>query len=595
MNFQLQRRAFLASKDFYNRKLNSNRDLLNASIDVRDAVGSQIASLVPICRFNMGSQEVISKLTMWRNEHQDTFPSRFLATDEGTRTWIESHLVENPDRMLFLVVDLEMRIVAHVGAAVHENAPGFELDSVMKGSQDLPPGFMVTVTSALHGFLNKEFMIDELRLKVLLSNTRAVKFYEKLGYVELERTGLRWDGEHGASNLVESDRALPHDSYVAMSKDLSRLEDVPQMILTAGPSVGANEIVYTAEAAKFGWNERHSDYLNEFEGVFREITGAKFAMATSSCTAALHLAYSSLGLGPGDEVIVPELTWVATAAAVRYTGATPVFADVDSRSWTMSTSSVRALITDKTKAIVPVHLYGYSADMASVMDLATEFDLKVVEDAAPSIGTSFGDRHVGTFGDVGCFSFQGAKLLVTGEGGMVVTDDPDIAKRLRKLQEHGRKPETFWIEELGFKYKMSNLQAAFGLGQLERMEVQVAQKEQINLWYRDMLSQVEGIHFQEAFESSKSIHWMTSIRFETELGIQIPEFRSYLKENGVDTRPVFPSISQYPMWPIRQDPQPISSLIARTAVNLPSGVGLSRGSVEKVSNTIQAFMELKRG
>jgi len=496
--------------------------------------------------------------------------------------------------MVFLVLDMEMRIVAHIGAAIDDEASGFELDSVMKGSKDLPPEFMMNVASAFHSFLNKEFMIEELRLKVLSSNTRAVKFYQKLGYLESARTALRWNGDHGTSSLIESQQAPPHDSYVAMRKDLTRLEDVPQMILTAGPSVGANEIVYAAEAAKFGWNDRHSDYLNEFEGAFREITGARFAMATSSCTAALHLAYSSLGIGPGDEVIVPELTWVATASAVRYTGATPVFADVDPQTWTISTSSARRLITKKTKAIAPVHLYGYSADMTSVMELAAEYNLKVIEDAAPSIGTSFGDQHVGTFGDVGCFSFQGAKLLVTGEGGMVVTEDPDIAKKLRKLQEHGRKPETFWIEELGYKYKMSNLQAAFGLGQLERMEVQVAKKEQINLWYRDLLSQVDGIHFQEAFEYSKSIHWMSSIRFDAELGIEIPEFRAYLKENGVDTRPVFPSISQYPMWPVKQDPQPISSLIARTAVNLPSGVGLSRGSVEKVSSTIKSFMELKR-
>jgi hypothetical protein len=241
-------------------------------------------------------------------------------------------------------------------------------------------------------------------------------------------------------------------------------------ILTAGPSISPLEMSYVSDAVENGWNLHHSDYLGRFENEFAEFIGSSYALATSSCTGALHLALLAMGIGNGDEVLVPDITWVATASAVMYVGAKPIFIDIDPDTWTIDLKNAEEKITDKTKAIIPVHLYGYGVNMRAVMELATKYSLRVIEDAAPAIGTRINGKMAGSFGDFGCFSFQGAKLLVTGEGGMLVTNSKDLYDRARKIQDHGRRPGTFWIEELGYKYKMNNITAALGLGQIQRVD-----------------------------------------------------------------------------------------------------------------------------
>ena len=225
-------------------------------------------------------------------------------------------------------------------------------------------------------------------------------------------------------------------------RSLEHNQVIPDSILTAGPSISPMEVAYVEKATRIGWNQSHSDYIQDFEKSFAEYLGVKYALATSSCTGALHLAFNALGIGKGDEVIVPEITWVATASAVKYTGATPVFCEIDKKSWTIETSAIEKLITSKTKAISPVHLYGYPANMEIIMSIAKKYNLFVVEDAAPAIGAKVGEKFAGSFGDINCFSFQGAKMLVTGEGGMLVTNNEDLYHKARQDQEHGRKPGT---------------------------------------------------------------------------------------------------------------------------------------------------------
>jgi perosamine synthetase len=316
-------------------------------------------------------------------------------------------------------------------------------------------------------------------------------------------------------------------------------------------------------------------------------------MATSSCSGALHLSLLALGIGPGDEVIVPEVTWVATASAVQYVGATPVFADINPLDWTISIESVKKLLTPKTKAIIPVHLYGYAAAAPELMELANSFDIRIIEDAAPAIGTLIGANKVGSFGDFGCFSFQGAKLLVTGEGGMLVTNDSDLFAKARKIQDHGRRPGTFWIEELGYKYKMNNITAALGLAQIQRSENQIFRKRRINSWYKSNLGDLKGISFQEERPDTQSICWMTSIVLDDSINVSRDEVMSYLARSGVDSRPAFPAISQYSFWPTEQLAQPVGKFIGERAINLPSGVMLTRESIDRVSEAIIAIVESK--
>ena len=359
-----------------------------------------------------------------------------------------------------------------------------------------------------------------------------------------------------------------------------------EMILTAGPSIGSREKVFALDAATNGWNNQWSKYLNEFEKKFAEYVGVKYAIATSSCTGALHISLNALGIGPGDEVIVPEVTWVASANAIRYVGATPVFADIDKKTWNISPESIENLITKNTKAIIPVHLYGNPCDMDKIMKIAKEHNLYVVEDAAPSIGAEYKGKKTGSFGDFAAFSFQGAKLAVTGEGGMICTNDDELYKKAYRIWDQGRIPGTFWIEELGVKYKMSNIQAALGLGQIIRNDSMVEAKRRINNWYKERIGNHPALDFWQEDENSKCIYWMSNIRLNENAKITREEFCNKLKDLKIDTRPVFPAISQYPYWPQKQDPQPIATEVGATGINLPSGVALTKDQINYVCDKI---------
>jgi perosamine synthetase len=298
----------------------------------------------------------------------------------------------------------------------------------------------------------------------------------------------------------------------------------------------------------------------------------------------------SAGIGPGDEVIVPETTWVATGAAVRYVGATPVFADVDEQSWTITPRAIEECISERTKAVMPVHLYGYPADMDGILAVARAHGILVVEDAAPAIGALVGVRPVGSFGDMAAFSFQGAKMLVTGEGGMLVTNNDELRARAWKQQDHGRVPGTFWIDEIGRKYKMSNLTAALGLAQLESAEIQIAKKRRINSWYRELLAETPGITFQEELPTTRSICWMTSVVLNDDV-ISREELVRALSAEGIDSRPVFPPISTYPIWGSASGKLGrVAAWIGERGVNLPSGVRLSRASVARVAEAVDRII-----
>jgi len=363
------------------------------------------------------------------------------------------------------------------------------------------------------------------------------------------------------------------------------------MILTAGPSISALESSYAYDAAKYGWNSSWSKYLSRFEQAFAEYVGADYALATSSCTGALQIALMALDIGPGDEVIVPDETWVATANAVRYVGATPVFADIELDSWNIDANSVENLITNKTKAIMPVHMYGHPARMDAIVDLANRYHLHIVEDAAPAIGAEWKGQRCGTFGDFAGFSFQGAKLLVTGEGGMLVTANKDLYEKAKKIWDQGRNPnKVFWIDADGVKFKMSNVQAAVGLGQIQRADELIEMKRRVFSWYEEGLADVPGIHLNKEVEGARSIYWMSSIYLDQSIDMSREDLIGSLRNQNVDTRPVFPAISQYPIWPRKQEPQPTALLVGQRAMNLPSGVCLRRDEVMYACEKIRAIL-----
>lgn len=372
----------------------------------------------------------------------------------------------------------------------------------------------------------------------------------------------------------------------------NRTKGIPKKrILTAGPLITNFEKLYVQDAVENGWNENSSKYIEEFENTFKSIVNSKYAVATSSCTGSIYLSLLASGIGPGDEVIVPEITWVATASAVKYTGATPIFADIDKETWTIDPESIKEVYTKNTKAIIPVHLYGNSSKMNQIMSFAKNKNLNVIEDAAPAIGATFKDKKLGTFGDYGCFSFQGAKLVVTGEGGMIVTNNKKNYEKLIKLNDHGRVPGTFWIDKLGYKFKMSNLQASFGLGQLQNLEQMIDSKRRIYNRYKKNLKELENISFIQETNNSKSIFWMTSITLnQNDSNKSSKKLMEYLNQKNIDTRPVFPPISQYPIWDKKYEPKINAKYIGENSINLPSGVTLKDSEIDYVSDKIIEFV-----
>lgn len=287
------------------------------------------------------------------------------------------------------------RPVAHLGLVIDPEGTGLEVDSVVRGVQG-HPGLMAAAMLTLERWATRETACEQLTLRVLGSNTHARDFYTHLGYVDIRSQDLAWEqdlmGRHLTLTATE-----PDDIFITMKKNISDVEAVPDPVPTAGPSVGPQEIAYSVDAARTGWQSHHSDYLRRFEAEFAQYIGVSHAMATSSCTGALHLALLAAGVGSGDEVIVPETTWVATASAVAYVGATPVFADICLDSWGMDPTSVRGLISEHTRAIIPVHLYGYAAPILELRAIADEFGLVMIEDAAPAVGTMVGGAKVGSF------------------------------------------------------------------------------------------------------------------------------------------------------------------------------------------------------
>jgi len=533
------------------------------------------------------NNERILFLTQWRDENQFAYPTKFKVSKEQTKKWLENNILLNNKRVMFWVIDNYFNLLGHIGVVLSDENQ-FEIDNVLKASKNIK-GLFSEAQKKLEIILQQEFNPSQIYLKVLNSNLKAINFYEKLNYKIIDKVDMKWDSQKDRDVLVPGFPA--DDVLVKMEKKLVDLISPPNQILTAGPSISSREIVYVNKAVSLGWNLNHSKYIKLFEEKFAQSVGSKYAMTTSSCTGALHLSLLSLGIGPGDEVIVPDITWVATASAVAYVGAKPVFADVDPVSWNITVESIQKVLTNKTKAIIPVHLYGFGAPMPEIVSFAKLNKLFIVEDAAPAIGTEIDGKFAGTFGQFGCYSFQGAKLLVTGEGGMLVSNDEDLMKKAWKIQDHGRKPGTFWIEELGYKYKMNNITAALGLAQIERVDVQIEKKREINNLYKELLSGIDQLSFQEELVKTKSICWMTSIQFTKTSGLDINFLAKYLGENGVDTRPVFPTIHSYPMWKVNIE-NPVASYISSNSINLPSGVALTHESVVKISNLILDWVKV---
>jgi len=551
-------------------------DLFSKSIEI-----SEIGFLLPVSEFHVKNKASIEKLAKWREENNHFFPNPFKVTYEGTKIWASEKLLKIEDRILFFVCANDGTLVGHLGFAncFNENEE-MELDNVVRGEKNIHDGIMGAAVLRLIRWANENFSPKQITLRVMKTNIHALNFYEKLGFKKNKEEKINPEKDLSEEN-----------TYIRMNYTVNTETYLPnETILTAGPSISSKEVYYVNQAIKYGWNNNWAGYLNSFEKSFAEYLGVENVFATSSCTGAMHIALKSLEIGPGDEVIVPDITWVATANAVTYVGATPIFADVEEDSWCLDPKSFESKITAKTKAVMPVHLYGHPANMEKIMTIAKKHNLYVIEDAAPAIGAKFKDKKVGTFGDFAAFSFQGAKLLVTGEGGMLVVNNKDLLYKAKKIWDQGREPGTFWINEKGLKYKMSNVQAAIGLGQIERADELVRAKRKIFAWYESRLKDIKSIKLNYESSWAQSIYWMTSITLLDNKSISRDDFIKALKLKKIDSRPVFPAISQYPIWEKKQEPSPIAKKIGENSINLPSGVCLKEEEIDYICRSIKEVL-----
>ena len=373
-----------------------------------------------------------------------------------------------------------------------------------------------------------------------------------------------------------------------------------ERIPVAGPWVTEREVSYVSDAAANGWYTNASGYVQRFEAAFASYLGVRHAVAVPHCTAALHLSLASLGIGAGDEVIVPELTWIATAAPITYVGATPVFADVDPHTWCITADAVRACVTPRTKAIIPVDLYGLTPDMDAVRAVADEFGLAIIEDAAQAIGCQYRGRAAGALGTVGTFSFHGTKTMTTGEGGMLVTDRTDLYERSLVLRDHGRTASNFkffYNTEVAFKYRMSNMQAAFGLAQLERIDELVAKKRQIFRWYEERLRDVAGVQLNAQPADIANTFWMASLVVSADYGLTNRELMARFDAEAIDTRPFFhplsglPAFSDTPAAKTAQARNRVAYDISPRGLNLPSALLLTEAQVDRVCAVLKRILQ----
>ena len=369
-------------------------------------------------------------------------------------------------------------------------------------------------------------------------------------------------------------------------------------IPVAGPWITDKEVSYAADAAANGWYERAGEYPRRFEEAMAAYVGSRYALSLPHCTAAIHLSLLALGVGPGDEVVVPDVTWIATAAPLSYVGATPVFADIDEHTWCLTPDSFEAVITPRTRAVIPVDLYGSMPQLDEIVGIARARDIAVVEDAAEAIGSAYRGRRAGSFGHTGVFSFHGSKTLVTGEGGMLVTNDRDLYDRVRFLSDHGRPPgdKYFLNSEIAYKYKMSSMQAAIGLAQIERVEELVARKREIHSWYREGLSDIEGLELNHEPEDVLNSFWMTTAVLDPDLGWMSRDLVTALDHYKIDSRPFFSPLSS--LTPYRQQPEALAARERNTVsyrvgprgINLPSALVLSRDNVAFVCESLREVL-----
>jgi len=369
---------------------------------------------------------------------------------------------------------------------------------------------------------------------------------------------------------------------------INRLRRIP----VASPLLSGNELTYVMECINTNWISSQGKFVREFERVFSSHHNGFSCLAVSNGTVALHLALEALGIKAGDEVLVPDLTFAASVNAILYTGATPVLIDIDPQSWNINTELLEKYLTHKTKAIMPVHLYGHPCEMNSIIKFAEKHNLFIIEDCAEALGSYYQGKPVGTFGDVSTFSFYGNKTITTGEGGMVVFKDKKIAELASTLRDHGMdKNKRYWHSQVGYNYRLTNLQAAIGVAQFERLAEFVAAKRRTAMQYNSTLSKYDYFQLPVERENCINSYWLYTFLVKESAPFSREELMEYLNLKGVETRPVFYPMHIMPPYISYGQPEDFttSKRVSDQGMSLPSSVNLTSFELDHICNEINFF------
>jgi perosamine synthetase len=365
------------------------------------------------------------------------------------------------------------------------------------------------------------------------------------------------------------------------------------MIPVCEPVLDGREMKYVTDCMETNWISSAGKYISLFEEKFSQYCGVPFGVACSNCTTALHMSLVALGIGPGDEVIIPDFTLIVSANTVILAGAKPVLVDVDFKTWCIDPALIEAKITPRTKAIMVVHMYGHPCDMEAIMEIARKHNLYIIEDCAQAHGAEVNGKKTGSFGNVSCFSFYGNKILTTGEGGMVLCRDEKIAERLRLLRNQGFQEPRFVHEVMAFNYRLTNIQAAIGVAQTELVEEKIARKRWIGQTYNELLAGQPDLILPYEESWAKNVYWMYGIVLKDSFGVTKDDLMKKLKEKGVDTRSFFCPMSMQPLFK-GSDPRfpdvsgdyPVSVDLWNRGLYLPSGLGLTQPQMEEVAEKL---------
>lgn len=363
-------------------------------------------------------------------------------------------------------------------------------------------------------------------------------------------------------------------------------------ILYTKPSITDLEVSYATDAAANGWGDQCYAYINRFEELFKQHLGVSYAIATSSCTGALHMGMAALGIGPGDEVIMADTNWIASVAPIVHLGARPVFVDILSDSWCIDPTHAESAITSKTKAIIATHLYGNLCNMDVLLELGEKYGLVVIEDAAEAIGSQYQGRRAGSLGEFGVFSFHGTKTLTTGEGGMFVTSNAELYEKVLTLSNHGRsrgQQKQFYPDTVGFKFKLSNLQAAIGCAQVERVEQLIARKRQILNYYKEGLCTESEIAINPEPAGTINGGWMPTTVYSESSGLTRERILREFTSENIDARVFFWPLSSLPAFG-GQSVAINSSSIAGRAINLPSFHDIAKEELDRVIEVLHRLL-----